>query len=67
MIVLLNDYELLGRLLVEEAKTRRKQTLQNEALNVRNTKTKMAKIQCMPCKILNTSVVKRKKDVPTIR
>ena len=67
MIVLLNDHELLGRLLVEEAKTRRKQTLQNEALNVRNTKTEMAKIQCMPCKILDNSTVKRKKNVPTIR
>ena len=30
MIVLLNDHELLGRLLVEEAITRRKQTNQNE-------------------------------------
>ena len=67
MIVLLNDHELLGRLLVEEAITRRKQTNPNDALNVRDTKTEMAKIQCMPCKILDNSAVKRKKDVPTIR
>ena len=67
MIVLINDHELLDRLLVKEAITQRKRSNQNEAFNVRNTKTEMTKIQCMPCKILDTSVVKRKKDVPTIR
>ena len=53
MIVLLNDHELFGRLLVKEAKTRCKRSNQNEVLNVRNTKTEMAQTQCMPCEIFD--------------
>ena len=67
MIVLFNDHELLGRLLVKEAIIRRKQSNRIEVLNVRKTKVQMTKMQCMPCEIFDNSAVKPKKDALTIR
>ena len=67
MIVLLNDHELLGRLLVKEAITRRKRSNQNEALNVVNTKPEIEKLQCRPCERIDNLAVKRIRNDMTIR
>ncbi len=67
MIVLLNDHEILGRLLVNEAITRRKRSNSNEELNVVNTKTEVGKNQCKPRERINYLAVKHIRNNITIR